>query len=125
MRLRATFRNAYRNKDGNLRYVYELSGFAVTIEQYLEDRRNEGYPSLNADGVEEPIFNSGKIIPNGTWIERTDAGKWYPNMFELEALNSLKEQFPHLDDETLKSFITPKTTTEVAKESSEDIELDV
>ena len=125
MKLRATFRNAYRNQNGNLRYVYELSGFAVTIEQYLEDRRNEGYPSLNADGVEEPIFNSGKIIPNGTWIERTDAGKWYPNMFELEALNSLKEQFPHLDDETLKSFITPKTTTEVAKESSEDIELDV
>ena len=125
MRLRATFRNAYRNKDGNFRYVYELSGSDDAIEQYLADRRNEGYPSVNADGEEEAVLNNGKIIPNGTWVERTDAGKWFPNMFELEALNSLKQQFPHLDDETLKGFITPAPTTKVAKESPEDIDLDV
>jgi len=125
MKLRATFRNSYRNSNGNIRYVYELQGSKDAIEQYLADRRDEGYPSVNAEGEEEPILNNGKIIPNGTWVERTDAGKWYPNLFELEALNSLKSQFPHLDDATLKSFITPAATSKVHKESESDIDLDV
>jgi hypothetical protein len=125
MKLRATFRNSYRNSNGNIRYVYELTGSQDAIEQYLQDRRDEGYPSVNAEGEEEPVLNNGKIIPNGTWVERTDNGKWFPNLFELEALNSLKEQFPHLDDATLKSFITPTQPTKVAKHSEQDVDLDV
>jgi hypothetical protein len=125
MKLRATFRNSYRNSNGNIRYVYELTGSDEAIEQYLVDRREEGYPSVNSDGEEEAVLNNGKVIPNNTWVERTDAGKWYPNMFELEALNSLKQQFPHLDDATLKSMITPPPPVKIGKESTEDIDLDV
>jgi hypothetical protein len=125
MKLRATFKNSYRNSTGNIRYVYSLQGSQDSVAQYLADRRAEGYPSVNADGEEEPILNNGKVIPNGTWVERTDSGKWFPNLFDLEALNSLKEQFPHLDDATLKSFITPAPTSKVAKESTEDVDLDV
>ena len=125
MKLRATFRNSYRNSNGNIRYIYELSGSKEAVEQYLQDRRDEGYPSVNADGEEEPILNEGRVIPNGVFVERTETGKWYANMFELEQLNSLKQQFPHLDDATLKSFITPAQTNKVAKASEEDIDLDV
>jgi len=125
MQLRATFRNAYRNETGKLRYVFELTGSDEAIQQYLQDRRDEGYPSVNSDGEEEAVMHQGKIIPNGTWVKRNDRGRWYPDMFELEALNSLKEQFPHLDDETLKSFIKPPATTAKVKASEDDIDLDV
>lgn len=106
MELKAEFRNPFK-KDGEIRFAYILKGNQIAIEQYLRDKRDEGYPATDESGNEIPLYISKTVIPIGVSVVRNKDGKWWPDLFILEALNSMKAQFPNLSDETLLAMIAP------------------
>ena len=129
MKLIANYVRSYRNSEGNRRFVYMLNGAKNAVDQYLKDKEEEGYPSINPDTNEpEPILNSGRYIPNKSEVVRSDKGKWFPDTFELDALNDLKSQFPHLSEEALRRMIhapSPVSNEEVDTPQDVDEDLDI
>ncbi len=112
------------------RYRYAVTGSEEVIDQLIEDINDPESPFRSCEITDEGTiyYYAWDFIPSGIMLKRADnKNAWFPDMDELDEMNSLAGRFPHLVEKIslkglLETLVKDKEPTPVAeKEETEEI----
>lgn len=86
-----TLKRPHRSqKDGKMRFIYTVSGDQDAINQYIADKKAEGFEAKNPQG--EITYFGNKLVPNGTELVKQTKGYWFPVNERFEILTAAVTQ---------------------------------
>lgn len=86
-----TLKRPHRSqKDGKMRFIYTVSGDQDALNQYIADKKAEGFDAKNAQG--EITYFGPKLVPNGTELVKQTKGYWFPVNERFEILTAAVAQ---------------------------------
>ena len=87
-----TLKRPHRSqKDGKMRFIYTVSGDQDALNQYIADKKAEGFDAKNPQG--EITYFGNKLVPNGTELVKQTKGYWFPVNEKFEVLTAATKDY--------------------------------
>lgn len=87
-----TFERPHRSqKDGKTRFIFIVSGDKAALDQYVADKKADGFNAIRPDG--KVTYFGNKIVPNGTELVKQTKGYWFPVNEKFEVLTAATKDY--------------------------------